>query len=332
MVSFGIMIENKRPVRDTVKLAQAADKAGFEMFWLADENPSPPYRDVWVTYSQVVTNTDRIKVCTGINTPYTRHPALLAVALNTLNELAPGRAHIGIGPGGFLTLHPLGIKLWDRPIRALRETFTIMRRMMAGEKFTFEGDLFQAHDVQLDPITTKWNIWLAARGTQVIKTAGRYADGVFLSVPPDYVRTAKQLMEEQRPKRELPDPVRIGNLVPLSMNADQAKNAREISHTLAFVVPNTPDNVHMAAGISLEDVETVRAAINSEGPAKAATLITPRMIEEYAIAGDMETVLQQVKRNVDAGVEHLVFGQPFDPEDPIGAVQRLGEALRSQYD
>jgi hypothetical protein len=138
-------------------------------------------------------------------------------------------------------------------------------------------------------------------------------------------------MDEQKPKRELPNPIRISNLVPLSMNPDQEKNAREISHTLAFVVPNTPDNVHQAAGIPMEDVEAVRAAINSEGPAKAATMITPQMIEEYAISGDMETVIQQVKRNISAGVEHLVFGQPFDPEDPIGAVQRLGEALKSEY-
>ncbi len=52
-----------------------------------------------------------MKVGSALCNPYTRHPALIAVGMASLNELAPGRIITCIGAGGTMTLGPLGIKI-----------------------------------------------------------------------------------------------------------------------------------------------------------------------------------------------------------------------------
>ncbi|MCK5345490.1 MAG: LLM class flavin-dependent oxidoreductase, partial [Candidatus Heimdallarchaeota archaeon] len=182
MKNFGILVANQFPIRQTINLAQLAEGYGFEYFWVADENPSPTYHDVWVTYYAILHSTRKIKVSTGINTPHTRHPALLAVAMNSFNELFPKRAHLGLGPGGYMTLHPLNIPMWHRPIRAVREAFEIIQELQTGKKIHYQGEIFQALDIQLEPKPVElWENWLACRGPQMIKLGGRFADGIMLT-------------------------------------------------------------------------------------------------------------------------------------------------------
>ena len=329
MVSFGILVENEFPLKKTIQLAIEAENSGFDYFWIADENPSPPYRDVWVAYSAVLHNTKRIKVATGINTPYTRHPALLAVAMNSYNELFPGRAHLGIGPGGYLTLHPLNIPIWNRPIRALRESFEIIQKLMAGETLHYEGELFQALDIKLDPKPkAPWEIWLATRGPQVIKLAGQFADGTILTAPTSYVEFAKKKLLEGAEKggRKLSD-ITIGNLLPVAVSEDREKAMEEINKTLCFVIPYTPAICHEIANIPLEDVEKVRTLLNTEGVAAAAKKVTPQMVEAYSLLGSPEEIIQQAKAQIDAGVEHLIFSSPLHPEDPLIGVRTLGKEV-----
>ncbi|MHA1839544.1 MAG: LLM class flavin-dependent oxidoreductase [Candidatus Ranarchaeia archaeon] len=333
MVSFGIGVINDLPLKQTIRMAQTAEKNGFDYFWIADENPSPPFRDVWVAYSAVLHNTERIKLATGINTPYTRHPALLAVAMNSFNELFPGRAHLGLGPGGWLTLHPLNIPIWNRPIRALRETFEIIQRLMKGEMLKYEGEIFQALDVKLEPPPAHpWENWLACRGPQMIKLAGRFADGTMLTAPTGYIPFVKEKLKEGADKagRSLDDIV-IGNFL-LSAVADKREKAyEEVSKELCFVVADTPDICHKHANISMDDVTKLREARNSQGLAVATKAVTPEMIEAYSLTGTVDDIVDKVKEQISAGVEHLIFSSPFDPEDPIRGVETLGKEVISRF-
>ena len=59
--------------------------------------------------SQRNLSTDAMEIGPGITNPYTRHPAQTAAAIASLDEVSQGRAFLGIGAGGSLTLDPLGI-------------------------------------------------------------------------------------------------------------------------------------------------------------------------------------------------------------------------------
>ncbi len=93
------------------EVAKIVEESGFDNLWLVDESPSPPYTDVFVNMCEAVRVTKTMKVGSALCNPYTRHPALIAVGMASLNELAPGRIITCIGAGGTMTLGPLGIKI-----------------------------------------------------------------------------------------------------------------------------------------------------------------------------------------------------------------------------
>ena len=125
----------------------------------------------------VAHHTSRITVGTCVTDPYSRHPALTAMAIATLDEIAGGRAILGLGAGisGFAEL---GVKR-ERPARAIREAITLIRRLLAGEEVDAQGEVVRFNTGRLDFTPTRANIpiYVASNGPLGQRTAGVVADG-----------------------------------------------------------------------------------------------------------------------------------------------------------
>jgi probable non-F420 flavinoid oxidoreductase len=69
------------------------------------------------------------------------HPAILAQAIATLDEMFPGRLWTALGSGEALNEHITGDRWPDKPTRAarLRECATIIRALLDGEEVTWDG-------------------------------------------------------------------------------------------------------------------------------------------------------------------------------------------------
>src|ERR671910_859726 len=94
---------------------------------LPPEAPVPDLleRDPSTVLAAIAMQTRLLRVGPGVTNPYSRHPALLATAAATLDELSGGRAVLGIGAGG--TNHAaLGIERRS-PVVALREALAVIR-------------------------------------------------------------------------------------------------------------------------------------------------------------------------------------------------------------
>src|SRR2546425_798812 len=78
------------------RLAQAAEAAGFDQFWVSNDLF---LRSVWIILSSVAQATERIQIGTCIVNPYTLHPAEMAMAAATLDELSNGRFLLGLSSG-----------------------------------------------------------------------------------------------------------------------------------------------------------------------------------------------------------------------------------------
>src|SRR5512145_3535936 len=109
-----------RPVPEMAALAARAEALGYDDVWLADERF---FREVYASLAAFAAGTTRVRLGRCVTDPYSRHPALTAMAIATLDELSGGRAVLGIGAGisGFAEL---GIRR-ERPSRALREAITL---------------------------------------------------------------------------------------------------------------------------------------------------------------------------------------------------------------
>ncbi|MCY3909939.1 MAG: LLM class flavin-dependent oxidoreductase, partial [bacterium] len=81
---------------DAVRLAQFVEEAGFHRLGISDVVFWP---DCFMLQALCAQATDRIAVGAMVTNPYTRHPVVLAGALATLDDLAPGRAFCGLGVG-----------------------------------------------------------------------------------------------------------------------------------------------------------------------------------------------------------------------------------------
>ena len=310
MRRFGIAILGLPTLR-TVKLCQTAEEAGFDNAWIADESPSPPFRDATVTMTAVLLNTKKIKLGSSIFVPYTRHPALLSVFISTLNELGEGRVILGIGPGGSLTMRPLQLKMWDRPVTAMREAVSIVRRLLSGENLTFEGDVFKIKDTYLSALPKgKLPIYLAARGPKMLELAGEVADGCLLSVPGEYISLAKSFVKKGAEKagRRIED-IEIVNLAIFYPSRDKEKAIESIRPNTIHMVTDSPDLVHKKLGIDLKTVESVRDALNGDRN-KAVSMITDEMVEKLAIVGPPEKCTTKIEKQFKAGLNQIVLNTP----------------------
>ena len=105
MVAAGVHIVPLMPAGDVIAVAVEAERLGYDYCLVADEGFHP---DIYVSLGAIARETDRITI--GVMTNgYTRHPAVTAAALATVNELAPGRVVGTMMAGGSMVLGPMGI-------------------------------------------------------------------------------------------------------------------------------------------------------------------------------------------------------------------------------
>jgi 5,10-methylenetetrahydromethanopterin reductase len=112
--------------------------------------------------------------------PWDTHPVKISGALHTLNEISHGRARIVIGGGGE-ALASLGLKP-ERRVRAVQECIDIIRQAGTGQRFDYEGQLYQARGYQLGWLqSSPPEVYAGANMPQMLRMSGRVADGVMLS-------------------------------------------------------------------------------------------------------------------------------------------------------
>ena len=173
----GLLILPQHPPARLVELAQLAERVGYDDFWIADERF---FREVYAELTLVALRTSRMRLGPCVTDPYSRHPALTAMAIATLDEISGGRAILGMGAGvaGF---RELGIAR-DRPAVAIREALQVIDRLLAGETVTFKGEQIALADTQLDFAAPRRHVptYVASQRRAGCAVAGRVADGAIM--------------------------------------------------------------------------------------------------------------------------------------------------------
>ena len=126
-------------------------------------------------------HTRRILLATGVTDPYSRHPAITAASVATLDELSDGRAVLGLGLGG-AGFKELGIQK-TLPVAALRESIGVIRRLWRGEEVTLDGKVISLSKgrLQFTPVRDRIPIVIATQGEQISRLSGELADGVLIA-------------------------------------------------------------------------------------------------------------------------------------------------------
>src|SRR5262245_1136949 len=203
--------------RRCVELAKAAEANGFDTVWFAE---NPFNRGVLPAAAACAAATERIGIGIGVVNPYNRHPTLIAMEIGALDELAQGRARLGIGSGIASATERMGLSA-ERPLAALRDAVTIVRAMLAGDEVTHGGRAFSANKAKLDfkPRRPDMPLLLAARGEQALALAGRIADGLMISnmCPPEFTRHSVALLRRSAEEAGREPPAEVVQYVPCAV-------------------------------------------------------------------------------------------------------------------
>ena len=170
-MNVGIWLYPNAPVQDLIEAVVAADRAGVDEIWIADEGVA---REPIVIFSAAAPVTTRIRMGVGITSPALRHPGAIASSIATLDELNGGRTMLGFGVGGHESLGPFGITV-DKPVGLVRDAIRMSRAVLQRTKI----DGYEPPDHA--PPTRNVPIYVGAKGEQLNRLASREADGTFLS-------------------------------------------------------------------------------------------------------------------------------------------------------
>ena len=100
--------------REAVDLAQRAEDAGFHNLFMVEGVLS---NDGVITVAMVAARTSRLLIGTNIANVYLRHPMMLGMAAVAIDEIAPGRLILGLGPNNQSMITQAGFT-WRDPREA----------------------------------------------------------------------------------------------------------------------------------------------------------------------------------------------------------------------
>jgi 5,10-methylenetetrahydromethanopterin reductase len=199
----GLMLSGEMRPAEFVEAVQLAESVGYSELWYTDQRF---WRDCYSGLTLAAQHSERMLLGPGVNDPFTRHPATIAMAIATLDELTNGRAQLGLGIGGS-GIREMKIPK-ERPVRALRECIEIVNSMLSQPHIDYEGELYFVRNAKLGfpPVRSHIPTFVATHSPQTLRLSGRIADGVLLGnmARPSAVEEATEIVRNGENKEGRP--------------------------------------------------------------------------------------------------------------------------------
>ena len=291
-----------------------AERAGLDVAWLTVGRLAP---DPFPVFAAAAARTERIQFGTSIVPTFPRHPLSLAQSALAVDEIAPGRLRLGVGPSH----QPMVESVWgipfERPQAHLREYLTILKAVLQEGRVAFQGEILRA-DGEIDS-PREVPVMAAALRPRAFRLCGELADGAISWMCPwPYIR-------------DVAAPA-------LAAGAAQAGRAKP------------PMVVHAPIVVS-EDAVTVRTAARQQlgrylrlpyyarmfqdagFPEAAGPELSETLAEALVITGSEEQVAERIATLPDYGADELLAMPLPVGADPQAGIERtlalLGELARA---
>ena len=314
------------PPARLIHLAQLQEAGGYETFWYADERF---FREVYSGLTLVARHTRHLQVGTMVTDPYTRHPALTAMAMATLDEIAGGRAILGLGAGvaGFAEMQIARRK----PAQAMRETIAIMRQLLRGETVDYAGEVITFEHGRLDfqPVRPHIPVYIASNGPMGLALAGEIAEGAVMqsAVAPALVDWFLMQVRRGAARAERPlDAIDVVARMNVCIHED-ARVAKDVMRpTVARILIAQQPRFQTFETAQLDISPRLREMIAALGYthdpallAPLAALVPDSFVDALTLAGSVDEVSTRVVDMVQRGIRHVMIY----PIAPDGDVERI---------
>ena len=318
---IGVMQLTMEPVEEMLATARELDRGGFDTIWLAEAYPwwrkhGMEARSSTVVSGLMARETERLTIGWGIISPFTRHPVQVAMDARVVQELAPGRFLLGFGTSKIF-LNNAGLTT-KKTLGPMREAVEIVRGVLAGGEFRYEGETFSADVPLLRPEAESPReappVYVAATAPKMQMLAGELGDGLLtpsITTPAFVSYTRENVAKAGRD----PDTIDIGCTVVASIGEERDEGrdgAREIAGMyLANKVQNiqgAADTLLDLAGIEQDEIRPVAEAMEQGGRLAAKAAVSDALLDKCRpIAGTPAECIEAIEEYKDAGCSHVML-------------------------
>jgi F420-dependent oxidoreductase-like protein len=264
----------------------------WDHFYAADGTGNPHGLEAVSSHAALASTTSRVRCGSLVYSVGYRHPAVLANAAATLDQLSGGRVTMGLG-GGWLAdeynaygieFPPVGVRL-----RQVEEAIQCVRGLLTQDVTNFAGEHFTLTDARCEPkpVQERLPLWIGGGGEKVtLRTAARYADGwnvPFIS-PEDYRRKVGIL--DRHCEAASRDPAEITRSVNVGMAFTEEALEEQFGNIAEYVRPGVltgsvdemVDRVGQYRDAGAEWlILAMRAPFDSEGLDRFAAEVLPQL-------------------------------------------------------
>jgi 5,10-methylenetetrahydromethanopterin reductase len=316
--------------RASARVAAQLEHAGWDGLLVVDsQNLSG---DPYVALAMAATTTQRLGLGTGVTNTVTRHAAVTACAITSIQRLSGGRAVLGIGRGDSALAHlgraPARLQPFERYLRQLRA-------YLHGESVPF-ADIDIPPDVappmsglaladappdsRIGWIADRGGavpVEVAASGPRVIAIAALHADRIMfaLGADPDRIAWGIELARETRRKAGLdPNGVAFGAYVNAGCNADPDKARDLVKGALTTFARFSVMHGKASGPVSESDRAVLRdlhenydMKAHTRADSRQAGVLTADFVDRFAIAGTPERCVERLRGLAALGLDKVAI-------------------------
>ena len=315
--SHAISVVPEAP-ENTIKAARSAEASGFDLLYVGDVQST--HRELWSTLTLIATVTTSIQIGPGVTNPITRHPAVTAGALATVDEISHGRAFLGLGSGDSAVRN---LNLKAGTLGLTEEYARAVRCALVEGKGEWETGEFVAR---------RWDRHIptlfSAHGPKALRMAGRVADGVISGVglTPEAVEYAREhvAIGAAEANRDVED-IKIWYMCYPSLAETTHEAIHGVAATLAAggnllarspAVESVPDRYRSAMNELANQYNYtahVKAAEGSPNSELVGRLgLTEYLASRFALAGTSDDVRVFMRKNDTHGIDRYwhIYSRP----------------------
>ena len=302
------------PVEEMVATGRALDRAGFDTIWLAEAYPwwrkhQMEARSSTVTSALIAQATERLTVGWGIISPFTRHPVQVAMDARVVQELAPDRFILGFGTSKIFLNNAL--MQTKNTLGPMRDAVTIVRGVLSGEEFRYEGETWSADVPAQDGADAPRGVppvYVAATAPKMQALAGEIGDGCLTPsiTTPAFVHYTRENVQTD---------IDIGCTVVASIGPDRDEGREGAREIAGMYLANKVQNIRGAADTLLElaaleqdEIRPIADAMERGGRLAAKAEVTDAILDKCKpIAGTPGDCIEAIEEYRDAGCTHVML-------------------------
>jgi len=304
--SIGISIQANNSLSFISSILQA-EAAGIRVAWTTIGGVGGA--DPLTVSAAALTATKNIEIGTAIIPTWPRHPIIIAQQALALEQLAPGRLRLGIGPSHEpMMAGNYGVN-WEKPLTNLKEYLQIIRMLLETGEVNFQGQTVSAIAKIKDPYPV--TLMASALRQRSFEACGELTDGAISWMCPkqfliDHALPALQIGAE-RANRPIPPLVAH---VPMLVTDDRKK-----VYTLAKQLQR------------YTTIPFYRAMFEKAGYTDIDEQYPKTLIDDLVVSGSESEVAEHLVNYINAGCGEVIAAPIIDPDSPAESFEKAVAAI-----